>query len=102
MLRYSTFFKKVLGAAPAAALTGTALLASQPAYAVPTCEQEINIRCHGFNVQGRPRLDLDYNSPAECVAAEQPALCGTSPQPYASLYQRPTDVISRQEAKLPA
>jgi hypothetical protein len=54
--------------------------APQPAVALPTCEQEVRIRCSGNSVQGRGRLDIYYNSFEECVATEQPLRCGTQPQ----------------------
>jgi hypothetical protein len=71
--------KRLLQLFPAAAvLIGANLLAPQPAFAFPTCEQEISIRCSGHDVQGRGRLDIYYDSYAECVAAETPAQCGAS------------------------
>lgn len=94
--------RKLLYAIPAATIVATALFAPQPAFALPTCEQEISIRCHGYNVQGRPRLDIYYNSYEECVAAETPAQCGTQPDPYAAVYRRPIDAVLRQDVPMPA
>lgn len=72
---------RLLFAVPAAGslLAVTLMLTPKPAVALPTCEQEINIRCHGYSVQNRPRLDLDYSSPEECVRIETPLNCGTNP-----------------------
>jgi hypothetical protein len=86
--------KKLLYSIPAAAAliaTGT-MLSPQPAYALPTCEQEVMIRCSGYDVQGRPRLDIYYDSYEECVETETAARC---PADYGlrSLDGRPEDAL---------
>lgn len=54
------------------------LTAPQPAQAMPTCEQEIRIRCSGYDVQGRPRLDTRHSSYEECVQEETELRCAGS------------------------
>lgn len=54
------------------------LTVPQPAQAVPTCEQEIRIRCSGYDVQGRPRLDTQHSSYEECVQEETALRCAGS------------------------
>jgi len=71
--------RKLLYIVPAALLTSTAALTPTPALALPTCEQEVRIRCSGYSVAGRPRLDIYYNSFEDCVRGEQPLRCGTQP-----------------------
>ena len=57
------------------------MVAPQPAFAIPTCEQEMSIRCSGYSVQGRPRLDIYYDSYEECVEAETARQCPYWPAP---------------------
>lgn len=67
--------KKLLFMIPLGMVAAAVTTASQPAFAAPTCEQEIRIRCSGFNVQGRPRLDIYYDSFEECVEQETATTC---------------------------
>ncbi|MEG3124866.1 hypothetical protein [Sphingomonas sp. GB1N7] len=90
--------KKLRYTMPAIVLAAAIASAPQPAFAMPTCEQEVSIRCQGYNVQGRPRLDIYHNSYEECVAAEQPMRCGIQPEPYASLTQRLVVAVLREAA----
>ncbi len=53
------------------AIAGTA----SPALAAPTCEQEVEIRCSGYDFAGKPRLDIYYSSYEQCVESETAARC---------------------------
>ena len=55
------------------------LTAAQPAAAMPSCEQEVRIRCSGYDVQGRPRLDTRHSSYEECVEEETAWRCMGGP-----------------------
>ncbi|MDQ1158460.1 hypothetical protein QE385_002787 [Sphingomonas sp. SORGH_AS 950] len=55
------------------------LTAPQPAAAMPSCEQEVRIRCSGHDVQGRPRLDTRHSSYEECVEEETAWRCTGGP-----------------------
>ena len=78
--------KVILGVAINTAFVTTALMLSvQPAFALPTCEQEISIRCKGYNVQGRPRLDIYYDSYEDCVEQETALQCPSSGPQIAAL-----------------
>lgn len=75
--------RKMLYTVPvvASVLAANVLLAPQPAYALPDCETETSIRCNGYSVAGRPRLDIYYSSYEECMRSEVPARCGHDPDP---------------------
>ena len=57
-----------------------------PAYAQPTCEQEILIRCSGHNFVNKGRLDIYYDTFEECVETETPAHCPGGPDTEMSFY----------------
>lgn len=65
-----------------AAVMGASALAPVPAAALPTCETEVSIRCSGYGVNGKPRLDIYYDSYEECVEQETALRCPGS-LPYA-------------------
>ncbi|MGN6278841.1 MAG: hypothetical protein ACTHM8_08990 [Sphingomonas sp.] len=71
--------KKLLFALPAAAafLTGSMVIPTQPAKAVPDCATQIRIRCMGYSFNGKPPI-TGYDSVEECVAAEVPMQCPPS------------------------
>jgi len=68
--------KKLLFALPAAAafLTGSMVIPTQPAQAVPDCPSQVRIRCMGYSFNGKPPI-TGYDSVEECVAAETPIQC---------------------------
>ena len=67
--------------AAAALVASSVMLTPTPAKAFPTCEQEVRIRCSGYNVQGHGRLDIYYDSFEECVEQETFFQCG-GPSPF--------------------
>lgn len=73
--------KKIALSIPGFAALATVAIAgtATPARAMPTCEQEVEIRCSGYDVAGRPRLDIYYSSYDECVERETAMRC-TAPR----------------------
>jgi hypothetical protein len=86
----------VVSAAVAGVATGI-LASAQPAAAYPTCEQEVRIRCAGYGLNGKPPLDIYYDSYEECVEQETQFRCGIDPfgDPLASLQGRAEVTIGR-------
>lgn len=72
--------KIVLSIPGFAALATVAIAgAATPALARPTCQQEVEIRCSGYDFAGQPRLDIHYSSYEQCVESETAARC-TAPR----------------------
>ncbi|OMJ31957.1 hypothetical protein BSZ14_10935 [Sphingomonas sp. Sph1(2015)] len=73
--------KKIALSIPGFAALATVAIAgtASPVLAAPTCQQEVEIRCSGYDFNGRPRLDIHYSSYDECVERETETRC-TAPR----------------------